>query len=242
MKNVLVTGSSRGIGKSIAEKFAVAGFNVAINADKNFEELNSTLKKFLAVNTNVFAIKADVSDYSQCLFMFDEFEKKFGPVDILINNAGISYVGLFNKMFPEQWKKVLAVNFESVVNCSHVAIQSMIKRKSGVIINISSVWGKVGVSCEAIYSASKGAVNLFTKSLAKELAPCNIRINAIACGVVDTSMNSNFTHEEKDRIKKEIPIGYFASGENVADLAFFLSSAQSKYITGEVINLDGGWI
>lgn len=242
MKNVLVTGSSRGIGKSIAEKFLASGFNVAINSNKSIMELNQTFENFKAISPNIIAISADVSDYNQCLFMFDEFQKKFGDVDILINNAGISYVGLFNQMQPQNWKQVLDTNLNSVINCSHIAIQSMIKRHCGIIINISSVWGNVGASCETIYSASKAGVNIFTKSLAKEIAPSNIRVNAIACGAIDTIMNNNLSEQEKFNLANEIPLGYFGNCNDVADLAFFLSQNDAKYITGQIINLDGGWI
>lgn len=145
-------------------------------------------------------------------------------------------------MQQSQWKKIMDINFGSVLNCSHIAIQSMLKKHTGVIINISSVWGVVGASCESIYSASKGAVNLFTKSLAKELAPSNIRVNAIACGMVDTKMNSNLTMQEKFELQNEIPMGYFANGKDVAELTYFLASDAASYITGQVINLDGGWI
>ena len=244
MKTVLVTGSSRGIGKAIAKIFLENNFRVCINAHKNLFELEKTLKEFenKFSQEKVMAVQADVSKYEKCLFLFDEIQKKFSDVDILINNAGISYFGLFNLMKEYEWKKVLDVNLNSVINCSHIAIQSMIKKKSGVIINISSVWGKVGASCETIYSTSKGAVNLFTKALAKELAPENIRINAIACGMIDTQMNNIFDDIEKENIKMQIPTGYFGKIDDVAELTFFLANNKSKYITGQVINLDGGWI
>jgi 3-oxoacyl-[acyl-carrier protein] reductase len=241
-KNVLITGASRGIGKKISEEFIKLNYNVAINSDKSFLELNKLKNKMLSINKNIISICADVSDYNQCVYMFDEIKKKFGEVDILINNAGISYWGLFNEMQARDWNKVLRINLESVINCSHIAVQNMIKKKSGVIINISSVWGNVGASCEVIYSTSKGAVNLFTKALAKELAPSKININAIACGVIDTNMNNNLSKEEKNNLKEQIPIGRFGSCEDVADLVLFLSSDKAKYITGQVINLDGGWI
>ena len=244
MKTVLVTGSSRGIGKAIAKIFLENNFLVCINSHKNLFELEETLKEFenKFSRKKVMAVQADVSKYEKCLFLFDEVQKNFSDVDILINNAGISYFGLFNLMKENEWKNVLDVNLNSVINCSHIAIQSMIKKKSGVIINISSVWGKVGASCETIYSTSKGAVNLFTKSLAKELAPENIRINAIACGMIDTKMNNIFDDEEKKNIKTQIPMDCFGNVDDVARLTFFLASDKSKYITGQIINLDGGWI
>ena len=244
LKTVLVTGSSRGIGKAIAKIFLENNFRVCINSHKNLFELEETLQEFenKFSKKKIMAVQADVSKYEKCLFLFDEIQKKFSDVDILINNAGISYFGLFNLMKESEWKNILDVNLNSVINCSHIAIQSMIKKKSGVIINISSVWGKVGASCETIYSTSKGAVNLFTKSLAKELAPENIKINAIACGMIDTKMNNIFDDEEKKNIKMQIPMDCFGNVDDVANLTFFLASDKSKYITGQIINLDGGWI
>ena len=242
-KNVFITGSSRGIGKSIAKKFLQEDFNVVINSNKSVQELKNTCEEFKKnISKNIMALTADVSDYNQCLLIFDKIKEKFGNIDILINNAGISYVGLFNQMKSYDWGKVLDINLGSVINCSHIAIKSMIKNHSGVIINISSVWGTVGASCEVIYSTAKGGVNLFTKSLAKELAPTNIRVNAIACGVIDTDMNNNLNSQEKKKLADEIPLGYFGNPDNVADLAFFLASDKSKYITGQIINLDGGWL
>ena len=244
MKTVLVTGASRGIGKAIAKIFLENNFRVCINSHKNLFELEETLQEFenKFSKKKIMAVQADVSKYEKCLFLFDEIQKKFSDVDILINNAGISYFGLFNLMKESEWKNILDVNLNSVINCSHIAIQSMIKKKSGVIINISSVWGKVGASCETIYSTSKGAVNLFTKSLAKELAPENIKINAIACGMIDTKMNNIFDDEEKKNIKMQIPMDCFGKVDDVAKLTLFLASDKSKYITGQIINLDGGWI
>lgn len=244
LKTVLVTGSSRGIGKAIAKIFLENNFRVCINSHKNLFELEETLQEFenKFSKKKIMAVQADVSKYEKCLFLFDEIQKKFSDVDILINNAGISYFGLFNLMKKSEWKNILDVNLNSVINCSHIAIQSMIKKKSGVIINISSIWGKVGASCETIYSTAKGAVNLFTKSLAKELAPEKIRINAIACGMIDTQMNNIFDDEEKKNIKMQIPMDCFGNVDDVANLTFFLASDKSKYITGQIINLDGGWI
>lgn len=242
MKTVLVTGSSRGIGFAIAQKFLENNFRVCINSNNNIRQLNSSFKKLRArFKNNIMSIRSDVSDYSQCVYIFDEIKKNFGPVDILINNAGISYFGLFNTMHAEQWQKILKTNLESAINCSHLAIQDMIKNHSGIIINISSIWGNNGASCEVIYSVSKGGLNLFTKSLAKELAPSNIRVNAIACGMIETSMNNIFSRHEKNNIKKNIPLGYFGETQDIAELAFFLASDKSKYITGQIINSDGGW-
>ena len=242
MKTVLVTGSSRGIGNAIAQKFLENNFRVCINSNNNVAQLDSSLKKFESrFKNNVMAIKADVSDYNSCIFMFDEIKKNFGAVDILINNAGVAYFGLFNDMMPDQWQKILKINLESAINCSHLAVKDMLKNHNGIIINISSIWGNHGASCEAIYSVSKGGLNSFTKALAKELAPSNIRVNAIACGMINTDMNNIFSRREKNSIKNNIPMGRFGEVRDIAELAFFLASDNSKYITGQVINSDGGW-
>jgi len=162
-------------------------------------------------------------------------------LDILINNAGISYIGLFTEMTPDDWRKVIDTNLTSVFNCCRLASPSMIARKSGKIINISSVWGSVGASCEVAYSASKGGINAFTKALAKELAPSNIQVNAVACGVIDTEMNRCFTEEDKQALIEEIPANRMGRSDEVAELVYQLTTGN-EYLTGQIIHLDGGWI
>ena len=172
--------------------------------------------------------------------IFKKIENKFGCVDILINNAGISHIGLFNKITPDIWQNLIKTNIEGVFNCSHIACQNMINKKDGIIINISSIWGNVGASCEVVYSATKGAINSFTKALAKELAPSGIRINAISCGAIETEMNNFLSSEEKENFINEIPYMRFGKPEEVANLAYYLSSKNSSYLTGQIITLDGG--
>lgn len=236
---VLVTGSSRGIGKTIAKEFLLNGFKTVINCSKSVDEMNKTLKELENINDNVIGIKADVSKYDEAKLMIDEIMYKWGKIDILINNAGISYIGLFNEMNPEEWKNIMDINLNSVFNCTRLVISDMIKEKKGTIVNISSIWGNIGASCEAVYSASKGAVNSFTKAMAKELGPCNIKINAIACGVIDTGMNSFLSNNEKETLINEIPLMRYGKTEEVAKLAVFLSSEDSNYLTGQVITIDG---
>ncbi len=241
-KTVLVTGSSRGIGLAIAEKFALENFNVIINCRNSFErliEIQNNMRKF---NKNVIAIKCDVSDYDGVYKMFDEIKRLFGGVDILVNNAGISYIGIFNEMKPDMWNEIIDVNLKSVYNCTHIALTYMINKKKGSIINISSVWGNVGASCEVIYSSSKGAVNSFTKALAKELGPCGIRVNAVSCGAIETEMNGFLSKEEKDNLINEIPFMRFGKTEEVAETVYFLASDKASYLSGQVISLDGAWI
>lgn len=237
---VFVTGSSRGIGKAIAEAFNGMGYNVVINGVSNAEALAQTERELLKINKNVLAIQADMSVYEQAAAAYKLIEDYFGGVDILVNNAGISHVGLFNEMTPGEWEKVIGTNINAMLNCTHLALPTMIHNKKGNIINISSVWGVRGASCEAVYSMTKGAVNAFTKSLAKELGPSGVRINAIACGVIDTEMNGFLSKPEREALEAEIPLVRFGTTHEIADLAVFLATDESKYITGQVIGIDGG--
>lgn len=239
-KTVFVTGSSRGIGKAIAALFAVEGYNVAIMCRSSKRELEETEKELKVYNPNIMALMGDLGEYKTARNAVEEIERNFGCIDVLVNNAGISYVGLFNTMRPEEWKRVIDTNLNAVFNCTHAAIQNMIRTHRGNIINISSMWGELGASCEAVYSATKGAVNSFTKAMAKELAPSNIRVNAISCGVIDTKMNSFLSPSERMSLKEEIPLGRFGNAEEVAKLALYLAENDSSYITGQVISIDGG--
>lgn len=238
---VFVTGSSRGIGKAIAKEFNGMGYNVVINGVNNAEALAQTEREFLKNNENVLAIQADMSVYNQAEEAYKLIRRYFGGVDILINNAGVSYVGLFSEMTPEEWQRVTDININAMLNCTHLVLPCMINNKKGNIINISSMWGEHGASCEAVYSMTKGAVNSFTKSLGKELGPSGIRVNAIACGVIDTEMNSFLSKSEKEALANNISLMRFGTPQEVADLAVFLSSDESKYITGQVIAIEGGY-
>ncbi len=240
-KTVLVTGSSRGIGKAVARKFAEEGYNVITNCSSCVTTLEEELQELRQINPNTEGYVCDVSDYEQTKALFEKIEERFGPIDILVNNAGISHIGLFNDMKPEQWDKLMKTNLYSVFNTCHLAMPAMINKKSGVIINISSIWGSEGASMEAVYSATKGGINAFTKALAKELAPSNIKVNAIACGVIDTKMNSFLTTEEKDILMDSIPMGRFGSAEEIAELVYFLSTEKCAYLTGQIIGVNGGF-
>ena len=235
MKTAVITGSSRGIGKSIAEEFAQNGYHIVINAAKSKEELEETYNEFIQKGYSCSAVIADVSDYSECSKLFS-----YG-VDVLINNAGVSYLGLFNEMSPQDWRRILDINLNSVFNCTHYAVKEMLKCNKGNIINISSIWGDKGASCEAVYSASKGGINAFTKAMAKEVGLSGIRVNAISCGCIDTKMNSCFNDEEKAALCEEISLARFGNPEEVAKLALFLSDeGSSGYINGQIITIDGG--
>lgn len=241
-KVALITGSSKGIGKAIAINLAKNGYSVVINCKNSIDKLDETFKEIQNITKNVLAIKCDISNYDDCQNMYNEIIKKFGKIDILVNNAGISYVGLFNEMLPKDWQNILKTNLEGTINISHFAVKDMIKRKSGNIINISSIWGNIGASCEVIYSASKGGINSFTKALAKELAPSNIIVNAISCGAIETEMNDFLSEQEKKDFANEIPLMRFGKPEEVANLCLYLISSKNSYLTGQIINLDGGFL
>lgn len=238
---VLITGASRGIGKAIAIRFAKEGCSLIINCSKSAEALMA-LKTELenAYHIPVLASVGNVGDYTYVEQLFSEIKSRFGGVDVVINNAGISHIGLLSDMSPEEWQNIINTNLSSVFYTSKLAIPYMLSKHQGKIINISSVWGNVGASCEVAYSASKGGMNSFTKALAKELAPSNIQVNAIACGCIDTEMNQCFSEEERQDLMDEIPAGRFGKPEEVAELAYNLASEHS-YLTGQIITFDGGW-
>lgn len=235
MKTAVITGSSRGIGKAIAEEFAKNGYHVILNASKSVDELNEAYEEFLSKGYSCEAVLADVSDYEECKKLFIK------APDVLVNNAGISHIGLFTDMTPESFKHLIDVNLMSAFNCSHIALKTMIRNHCGNIINISSIWGERGASCEVVYSASKGGINSFTKALAKEVGLSGIRVNAISCGVIDTKMNACFDEEEKAALCDEISLARFGKAEEIAKLAYFLAEDdKSGYINGQIITADGG--
>ncbi len=239
-KTVLVTGASRGIGKAIAVKFAKKNYNVVINCVRSQERLMQTKKEIESYQVPCLAFIGDMGDMAQCETLFKQIKKQFGALDVLVNNAGISYIGLLQDMKAEDWDRIIRTNLTSVFNLSKLAIPDMISRKYGKIINISSVWGNVGAACEVAYSATKGGINAFTTALAKELAPSNIQVNAVACGAIDTEMNQFLEEEELIALVEEIPTGRLGNAEEVADLVYHLGYKNS-YLTGQVIGLDGGW-
>ena len=240
-KVVLVTGASRGIGKAIAVKFAKKGYNVIINCAHREQELMQTKKEIESYQVTCTAFLGDMGDMSVCEQMFSMIRKQFGSLDVLVNNAGIDYIGLLQDMSSEDWDRILRTNLTSVFNCCKLAIPLMLPAGHGKIVNISSVWGNVGASCEVAYSACKGGMNSFTRGLAKELAPSNIQVNAIACGCIDTQMNACFSEEERAALTDEIPAGRFGMPEEVASLVLTLAEGN-EYLTGQIITLDGGWI
>jgi len=240
-KTVLVTGSSRGIGKAIAVKFAKKGYNVVINGAGNEQALQTAKAEIESYQVSCHAYLGDMGNFETARELFHQIKKIYGHVDVLVNNAGIAYVGLFTDMTPEDWNRVISTNLTSVFHCCSFAIPDMVKNRSGKIINISSVWGNVGASCEVAYSASKGGMNALTKALAKELAPSNIQVNAVACGAIDTEMNHFLADDELMQLINDIPADRLGKAEEVADLVYHLAY-KNEYLTGQIIGLDGGWI
>lgn len=241
-KTVLITGASRGIGKAIATAFAQNGYNLMINC-KTSEDKLTVLKKELETrfHVQVFTSVGDVGDYAYVTRLFEETVQTLGHLDVLVNNAGISHIGLLSDMTLSEWQNIINTNLNSVFyTCKH-AIPLMLSRHEGKIINISSVWGSFGASCEVAYSTTKGGMNAFTKALAKELAPSNIQVNAIACGCIDTEMNHCFSEDERRELSDEIPAGRFGTPKEVAELTLSLAQGHN-YLTGQIITLDGGWM
>lgn len=241
MKTIIITGSSRGIGYATAKLFGSHGWQVVINACHDINALKNAEKNLKESGISVLAIPGDIGvpDFWQDLST--KTRKKFGSIDCVINNAAISYVGLLTDMEYQEWQTVINTNLNSLFYCSKAILPHMISKKSGRIINITSVWGEVGASCEIAYSAAKGGVIAFTKALAKELAPSHIAVNALSLGMFDTEMNAYFSKEEKDAIVEEIPADRMGTPKEAAEMLYMIANAP-EYMTGQVIRMDGAWI
>ena len=241
-KKAVVTGGTRGIGFAIVETFLKNGASVALFGSRQ-ETVDKALAKLKAENPDwdVIGMAPDLTDYAAVDAAMAKVTEAFGRIDILVNNAGIAWFGLLTDMTDEDWSSLLQTNLSSVFYCCRAAIPHMVSVKCGRIINISSMWGTAGASCEAAYSATKSGIHGLTKALAKELAPSNIQVNAIACGVIDTEMSARLNEEERAALAEEIPSGRFSSPEEVAELVLLLCSSPS-YMTGQIIGMDGGFI
>lgn len=241
MKTVLITGASRGIGRVIAKKFAQNNYNIIINFHKNESKANSLAKELSKYNVRTLIIKADISNEKEVKSMINLSIKTFGQIDVLINNAGISLAKQIQDTTLSDIQKVVDTNTLGAILTTKELSKHMISNKQGKIINISSIWGKVGGSMESVYSASKGAVISFTLALAKELAPSNINVNCICPGVIDTDMMKVYSQEEKSALISSTPLNRLGKPEDVANLAYFLASEEASFITGQVITIDGGF-
>lgn len=236
-KTALITGASRGIGRATAEIFASAGYALILTCHSSMNELETLAAQLHSqYGVSCRAVQTDVGEPSDVTRLFNDIDN----LDVLVNNAGIAHIGLLSDMSLEQWRRVMAVNLDACFYTCRAAIPLMLQKHSGRIINVSSVWGTQGASMEVAYSASKGGVNAFTKALAKELAPSNIQVNAIACGVIDTSMNSCLSQSDLEELRAEIPADRLGSPEEAAQLILQIAQAP-VYMTGQIITLDGGW-
>jgi 3-oxoacyl-[acyl-carrier protein] reductase len=239
---VLITGASRGIGAACARKFAENGYKVAVNYYHSDKDAAALCEEIKMHGGAAFAYKADVTDPKAVTQMIQKIKEDLGDIDALINNAGTDLRGLFTDMTDDDYDSVMDSDLRSVFNVTRAVLPQMIHNKSGSIVNISSVWGVTGASCEVLYSAAKAAVAGLTKALAKEEAPSCIRVNCIAPGVIDTSMNDFMSQDEKNELCGEIPLMRFGRPEEIAETALFLCSEKAAYITGEIIGVNGGFL
>lgn len=237
METVLVTGASRGIGREIVRAFREQGYNVA------FTYLNSTdMAESLAKSTGALAIRADSAKADECVLAVKKVICEYGGIDILVNNAAISDFSLFTDLSLERWNEIIGINLTSAFVYSRECVKDMLKRKSGKIVNVASMWGIVGSSCEVAYSTAKAGMIGMTKALAKELGPSGIRVNAVAPGVINTDMNKKIPSEDMEMLREETPLMRIGEPEEIARAVLFLVGDASSFITGEVLNASGGYI
>lgn len=239
-KVVVITGGSRGIGAEIVKKLAGDKYRVILNYNKSEKEAKKIKEDLQKNNINIEIFKADVSKREEVKELIDFAINKFGKIDVLINNAGISQAKLFTDLTDEDWNNMIQTNLTSVFYCTQEAIKNMISRKEGLIINISSIWGVTGSSCEVHYSVAKAGIDGMTKALAKEVGPSNIRVNSIAPGIIDTDMNKAYTDEEIKDIIEDIPLNKIGKKVDIARCVEWL--IEDEYTTGQVISINGGWL
>lgn len=231
MKHVLITGGNRGIGKAAVELFSQKGYNVSFFYRSHKEEADA-----LSAACGATAICCDVASQEQVRWGMSQLP----PVDILINNAGVSHFGLISQITSEQWDRLFAVNVKGIYHCVNEALPGMLAGQSGCIINVASMWGQVGASCEVAYSATKGAVIAMTKALAQELAPSGIRVNCVSPGVILTDMLENLTEETLQQLAQECPLGRNGKPEDVAQGMLYL--AEASFVTGQILGINGGFV
>lgn len=237
----VITGASRGIGRETALCFARNGYDLAVSCRKNTDLLEKVKEEACSLHVSCLTYTGDMGDPAAAADFFAGIRDRYGHIDVLVNNAGISVVGLFQDMAPAEWERLLRSNVSSAVYCSQEAVRLMLPAKSGCILQVSSVWGNVGASCEAAYSATKGALNSLTRALAKELAPSRIRVNAAAFGCIDTEMNGHLTEEDRAALTEEIPMGRMGTSKEAGEFLYRLSQ-MPDYLTGQIVTMDGGWI
>ena len=240
MKTIIVTGGSRGIGASIVKELANKDYNIVLNYNNSEKQAKQIQKELLEKNIKIEIFKADVSKREDVKDLVKFALEKFKTIDVLINNAGIDQVKMFMDITDEDWNKMIQTNLNSVFYCTQEVLPTMIHNKNGNIINISSIWGITGASCEVHYSVAKAGIDGMTKALAKELGPSNIRVNSIAPGAILTDMNSGYTNEEIKDMESQIPLGRLGNSIDIAKCVNWL--IEDNYTTGQIISPNGGWV
>lgn len=241
MKTVVVTGASKGIGRAVAKEFANNGYNVVICYNKSVSDAQQLLNE-VSQTTRAIAVRVDVSNEDDVKNMVEITKKTFGNIDVLVNCAGVSDTRLLIDSTQQDYDFVFDTNMRGTYNTCKQIGREMLSNQSGKIINISSIWGLVGGSCESVYSASKGAIIAFTKALAKEFGPNGINVNCVAPGFIETDMTKNVTNEIREEIKENSALNRLGTPEDIAGVVSFLASEKSNFITGQVISVDGGWL
>lgn len=242
MKYALITGGSRGIGAAAARLFAHRGWGVAVGYEKSEARAQALIRELEGLGVPALSVRADVADVGQVRGMVDSVLEKFCQLDILVCSAGISHVGLISQIAENEWRRLFAINVDGVHHCCQAVLPHMLERKCGSIVTVSSMWGQVGASCEAAYSATKGAVIAYTKALAKELGPSNIRVNCVAPGVIDTEMNAHLSPDDLSALAEETPLGRIGTPAEAAAAIAFLASDEASFLTGQVVAPNGGLV
>lgn len=242
MKTALVTGASRGIGAAIAIELAKAGYAVAVNYATNKDAAECVIGKIAENGGVAKGYKADISNAGEVTRLFEDVSAELGEIEVLVNNAGVAHIGLLQDMTDSEIERLVGVDLLGAIYCSKEAVKRMVKLHNGVIINISSMWGEVGASCEAVYSACKAGVIGLTKALAKEVGPSGIRVNCVSPGVIATDMNAELDDETMQSLCEETPLLRIGSANDVASTVAFLASDDASFITGQVLSVNGGII
>lgn len=241
-KTAIITGSSKGIGAATAILFAQKGYNVVITYNESYESATLLARSLSANGFSVTAQKLNVANRLEAELLVKETLYKYGSIDVLVNNAGVAYQGLITQTDEVEYDRILNTNLKGTFNCCKAVTPVMVRQQSGKIINISSMWGETGASCEVAYSASKAGVIGLTKALAKELAPSGITVNAVTPGLIETAMNTNLTVEELNDFVESIPLGRMGTADEVAQAVYFLASENADYITGQILGVNGGYV